>query len=202
LPFDIQKANDLLDQAGYTMGSDGIRIANGHPMSYTVLFASDESGAGDAAFRIIQNGFKQIGIDITQRKQDNDTVNTEILGDNNTYNTFDLAMWDWYPLIDPDFILSVLTRDQWGSWSDTGFDNAKYNKLYQQQGLAINHDDRVKIVHEMQQIAYNARPYIILNYNDTVDAWSNQWVGFADNESVLGLFNNLSKAPFTTVHPA
>lgn len=202
LPFNIQKANELLDRAGYTMGPDGIRTANGHPMSYTVLFASDESGAGDAAFRIIQNGFKQIGIDITQRKQDNDTVNTEILGDNNTYNTFDLAMWDWYPLIDPDFILSVLTRDQWGSWSDTGFDNAKYNKLYQQQGLVINHDDRVKIVHEMQQIAYDARPYIILNYNDTVDAWSNQWVGFGDNESVLGLFNNLSKAPFTTVHPA
>jgi len=202
LPFDIQKANDLLDQAGYAKGPDGIRIANGHPMSYTVLFASDESGAGDAAFRIIQNGFKQIGIDITQRKQDNDTVNTEILGDNNTYNTFDLAMWDWYPLIDPDFILSVLTRDQWGSWSDTGFDNAQYNKLYTQQGLAINHADRVAIVHQMQQIAYDARPYIILNYNDTVDAWSNQWAGFADNESVLGLFNNLSKAPFSTVHPA
>ena len=53
----------------------------------------------------------------------------------------------------------------------------------------------------MQQIAFDARPYIILNYNDTIDAWSNDWAGFADNESVLGLFNNLSKAPFTTVHP-
>jgi len=202
LPFDIQKANDLLDQAGYTKGSDGIRVADGHPMDYTVLFASDESGAGDAAFRIIQNGFKQIGIAITQRKQDNDTVNTEILGDNNTYNTFDLAMWDWYPLIDPDFILSVLTRDQWGSWSDTGFDNAEYNKLYKEQGLAIKQADRVALVHQMQQIAFNERPYIILNYNETIDAWSNDWAGLAENESVLGLFNNLSKAPFSSVHPA
>jgi peptide/nickel transport system substrate-binding protein len=202
LPFDIQKANDLLDQAGYPMGADGVRVANGHPMSYTVLFASDESGAGDAAFRIIQNGFKQIGITITQRKQDNDTVNTEILGDNNTYNTFDLAMWDWFPLIDPDFILSVLTRDQWGSWSDTGFDNARYDKLYKEQGLAIKHDDRVRIVHEMQQIAFDERPYIILNYNETIDAWSNDWAGFAENESVLGAFNNLSKAPFSIVHGA
>ena len=32
-------------------------------MSYTVLFAADECGAGDSAFRIIQDGFKQIGID-------------------------------------------------------------------------------------------------------------------------------------------
>ena len=200
LPFNIQKANDLLDQAGYARGSDGVRMANGHPMSYTVLFAADESGAGDAAFRIIQDGFSQIGITITQRKEDNDTVNSQILGDNNTYNTYDLAMWDWHPLVDPDFMLSVLTTGQWGSWSDTGFSNAQYDALYKQQGLAINQADRVRIVHEMQKIAYDARPYIILNYNQTIDAWSNDWVGFADNESVLGLFNNLSKVPFTTVH--
>ena len=158
LPFDIDKANTLLDQAGYAKGPDGIRVANGHPMSYTVLFASDETGAGDAAFRIIQNGFQQIGIEITQRKMDNDAVNSAILGDDNTYNQFDLAMWDWFPLIDPDFILSVLTKAQWGGWSDTGFDNPTYDKLYGEQGLAIDPAKRLQIVHQMQQIAFDERP--------------------------------------------
>jgi peptide/nickel transport system substrate-binding protein len=202
LPFNVQKANQLLDGAGYARGPDGIRTANGHPMSYVVLFASDESGAGDAAFRIIQNGFQQIGIQITQRKEDNDTVNTQILGDDNTYNTFDLAMWDWFPLIDPDFMLSVLTTEQWGNWSDTGYSNPEYDKLYKEQGLAINADKRHEIVHKMQQIEYNDRPYIILNNNQTIDAWSNGWTGFTDHESVLGLFNNLSKVPFSVVHQA
>jgi peptide/nickel transport system substrate-binding protein len=202
LPFDIDKANALLDQAGYTKGTDGIRVANGHPMSYTVLFASDETGAGDAAFRIIQNGFQQIGIQITQRKMDNDAVNSAILGDNNTYNQFDLAMWDWFPLVDPDFILSVLTSAQWGGWSDTGYDNPTYDKLYQEQGLAIDPAKRLQIVHQMQQIAFDDRPYIILNYNQVIDVWSNDWAGFGDTESVLGLLNNLSKAPFTQVHQA
>jgi peptide/nickel transport system substrate-binding protein len=202
LPFDIGQANTLLDQAGYTLGPDGIRVANGHPMSYTVLFASDETGAGDAAFRIIQNGFQQIGIEITQRKMDNNAVNTAILGDNNTYNQFDLAMWDWFPLIDPDFILSVLTKAQWGGWSDTGYDNPEYDKLYEEQGLAIEPTKRLQIVHQMQQILFDDRPYIILNYNQVIDAWSNDWAGFVENESVLGLFNNLSKAPFSEVHQA
>ncbi len=202
LPFDTAKANSILDAAGYTKGAGGIRVANGHPMSYTVLFASDESGAGDASFRIIQDGFKQIGIQITQRKMDNTAVNNAILGDNNTYNKFDLAMWDWYPLIDPDFILSVLTTAQWGGWSDTGYSNPAYDKLYSDQGLAIDHAKRVQIVYQMQQMQFNDRPYIILNYNDTIDAWSNKWTGFADNESVLGLFNNLSKTPLTQVHQA
>ena len=202
LPFDIGQANTLLDQAGYSLGPDGIRVANGHPMSYTVLFASDETGAGDAAFRIIQNGFQQIGIEITQRKMDNNAVNTAILGDNNTYNQFDLAMWDWFPLIDPDFILSVLTKAQWGGWSDTGYDNPAYDKLYEEQGLAIEPTKRLQIVHQMQQILFDDRPYIILNYNQVIDAWSNDWAGFVENESVLGLFNNLSKAPFSEVHQA
>ena len=31
------------------------------------------------------------------------------------YLDFDLAMWDWVPGMDPDFILSVLGCDQYGS---------------------------------------------------------------------------------------
>ena len=31
LPFNIDKANQILDDLGYTMGSDGIRVANGVP---------------------------------------------------------------------------------------------------------------------------------------------------------------------------
>ncbi|HTG47859.1 MAG TPA: ABC transporter substrate-binding protein [Actinomycetota bacterium] len=199
LPFDIDKANAILDAAGYAKGSGGIRVANGHPMSYTVLFAKDESGAGDTAFQIIQNGFKQIGIQITQRKEDNDAVNTAILGDNNTYNKFDLAMWDWYPCCPvPDFILSVVQCNEFGNWSDTGYCNPAYDKLYKAQGLERNLKKREQIVYQMQKILYDDRPYIVLSNDDTLNAWSTQWDGFV--EGPLGLFNNLSKASLTEVH--
>ena len=39
-------------------------------------------------------------------------------------------MWDWVGYIDPDFMLSVVTKGQWCSWSDTGWDNPEYDKLY------------------------------------------------------------------------
>jgi peptide/nickel transport system substrate-binding protein len=201
LPYDIDKANAILDAAGYKRGPDGIRIANGHPMDYTVLFAKDESGAGDTAFQIIQNGFQQIGIKITQRKEDNDAVNTAILGDNNTYNTFDLAMWDWYPCCPvPDFILSVVLCSQYGSWSDTGFCDQRYDKMYDTQGVTRNQAARVALVYSMQKLLYDARPYIVLSNDDQLNAWSTGWDGFV--ESSLGLFNNLSKASLTQVHPS
>ena len=117
------------------------------------------SGAGDAAFRIIQNGFQQIGIKVTQRKEDNDAVNTAILGDNNTYNKFDLAMWDWYPCCPvPDFILSVVECSEFGNWSDTGYCNPAYDKMYKEQGLQRQPEANAqKIVYAMQKIASTTR---------------------------------------------
>jgi peptide/nickel transport system substrate-binding protein len=132
---------------------------------------------------------------------DNDAVNTAILGDNNTYNKFDLAMWDWYPCCPiPDFILSVIQCSEWGNWSDTGYCNPRYDKLYKAQGLQRDHAKRVQITYAMQQIAYNDRPYIVLSYDDQLNAWSKSWAGFV--ESSLGLFNNLSKESLTQVHAA
>jgi extracellular solute-binding protein (family 5) len=43
-PFSLATANQLLDKAGYKMGPNGLRVANGHPMSYTVVMPSDLAG--------------------------------------------------------------------------------------------------------------------------------------------------------------
>ena len=50
----------------------------------------------------------------------------------------------------------------------------------------------------MQKIVYDARPYIVLNYNDTLNAWSNKWAGFV--ESPEGWFNGLSKQSLEQIH--
>src|SRR6266567_5756841 len=50
LPFDLAKANHLLDAAGFKRGANGVRIADGHPMAYNVIFPPDERGTGDRTF--------------------------------------------------------------------------------------------------------------------------------------------------------
>lgn len=199
LAFNISAANQILDNAGYRRGSDGIRMANGHPMSYQILFAADEIGEGETAFRIIQNGFRQIGIDVQEREMDDSAINNAIIGQDAQYQSFDLAMWDWTATgFDPDFILSVLTRAQWGGWSDSGYDNPTYDELYGEQGLATKPAERKQIVDRMQHIIANDRPYIVLNYNDTLNAWSKDWTGFV--ESPEGWFSALSKESLEQVH--
>ena len=196
LPFDIAKANEILDSLGYQKGSDGIRVANGHPMTYDVLFPGSERGAGDRAFQIIQADFAEIGVKLIQRSMGGGAVFTEMTKDN--YATFDLAMWDWESGFDPDFILSVLTCGQYGNWSDTGYCNPKYDELYKEQRSEMDPQKRLEIVYEMQKMIYDDRPYIILTYDSIIDAWSPKWAGFV--QSVQGLFPWMSKESLTQVH--
>jgi peptide/nickel transport system substrate-binding protein len=197
LPFDTTKANEILDSLGYARGSDGIRVANGHPMSYKVIFPRSERGAGDRAFQIIQGDFEQIGVKLIQ---DNVTGAYGIMtAPDSKYLNWDLAMWDWTPPIDPDFILSAMTCKSLGNWNDSGYCNATYDKLYAQQTAEIDPAKRKLIVDRMQQMVYDQRPYVILNYNDTINAWNERnFVGFV--ESGQGLFSALTKASLISVH--
>jgi peptide/nickel transport system substrate-binding protein len=198
--FDLDLANQLLDQAGFKKGSDGIRVANGHKMSYQVITPNDLTGV-DRSFQIIQADFTKIGVDLKQRALDSSAAFDEICGkDCTAYDTFDLAMWDWVPLIDPDFILSVLTCAQYGGWSDTGYCNPAYDKLYAQQGATLDPEARKQVVWQMQELAFNDRPYIMLNYQDWIYAYSKKWAGFVS--SPQGIFNSLSKQSMSEVHRA
>jgi peptide/nickel transport system substrate-binding protein len=95
LPYDINKANEILDSLGYARGDDGVRVADGERMEYEVVFPTDEAGAGDRAFQIIQQGFEQIGVKITQKRFDTNAA-WNAMYSNGKY-IFDLAMWDWFP---------------------------------------------------------------------------------------------------------
>lgn len=199
--YDIDLANQMLDDLGFEMGPDGVRIANGRPMEYEVLTPDSVSGI-DREFQIIQAGLEQIGVKVTQKKLDPSAVFDVMAGPEyvypESYDKFDLAIWDWYPLIDPDFILSVLICEQWGFWSDTGYCNKEYDQLYEDQGLAVDPEARKEIVWQMQEMIANDRPYLVLMHRNVIEAHNKQWDGFVI--SPQGSFNNLWKATLINVH--
>ena len=103
-------------------------------MSYNVIFPPDERGAGDRTFAILQADFKKIGIQIKQQNMDDSAAFNAISAPDSKYENFDMAMWDWVPPVDPDFMLSVLTCEQLGNNSDSGYCNKAYDQMYQRQG--------------------------------------------------------------------
>jgi peptide/nickel transport system substrate-binding protein len=196
-PFDLAKANEFLDEAGYRKGSDGIRVANGHKMSYEVITPNDLTGL-DRTFQIIQADVRKIGVQLKQRSLDSSAAFDVITGPGEKYATFDLAMWDWVPLIDPDFMLSVMTCAQFAGWNDSGYCDKSYDAMYSQQGVTLDQAARKQIVWKMQEKLYRERPYIMLNTESWISAHSKRWAGFL--QSPQGPFNSLSKESLTKVH--
>jgi peptide/nickel transport system substrate-binding protein len=195
--FNLARANQLLDQAGYKMGPNGVRVADGHPMSYTVILP--DSMANDYAqrsFQIIQGDFKQIGVKLNEKILDDSAAYDAILA--NKYKNFEISMWDWGPLPDPDFILSVLTCGSWNVWNDTGYCSKSYDGLYQDQSAATSPAKRQQIVYQMQQMAAATKMYLVLDYPDDIEAHSTAWT---DLPLVAGAsFTSMSKIPFETLH--
>jgi peptide/nickel transport system substrate-binding protein len=195
--FDLNLANKILDKLGYKKGPGGIRVANGQKMSYGVIAPTDVQSI-PRTFTILQTDFKKIGVQLTQKALDSSAAFSQMTSPNNTYQGFDLAMWDWTALIDPDFMLSVVTCGQYGGWSDSGFCSKKYDKMYAKQQVAKTIAKRRQIVWQMQAYLYKQRPYLWLANDDSVSATAKNWVGFKN--TAQGPFNELNIQSLTQVH--
>ncbi len=186
LPFDIAKANQILDSLGYKMGAGGIRevpattgkyAQPAHKMEYNVIVPDSLDFNGDRQFQIIANDWKQIGIKLNE-VAGGDSGQAYALETAGAYTKYDFATWDWAEYVDPDAQLSYMTRAQWDSWNDTGYNNPTFNKQYMQQATLINPKQRQALVWKMEEEVAQQRPYIQLVDEDTVTANDKQWTGF------------------------
>ena len=192
--YDLALANQLLDDAGYTKGADGIRTTPaGERMSYEVILPTDIEGQ-QRKFEIIQEDWKAIGIETVGKPMDGSAAWDAMIAPDGKYLDFDLHMWSWLGYIDPDFMLMTVMCDQFGNWSDTGYCNPEYDALYAQQAAEMDPAKRVAIVHEMQQILYRDHPYIFIAQSEFVRAYKGGWTGITAPYLVY-----VSKIPWDTI---
>ena len=168
-------------------------------MSYEVITPTDLSSA-NRTFEILQPDFRKIGVQLTQKALDSSAAFDAMTAPDGKYANFDLALWDWTGLIDPDFMLSVVTCDQWSGWSDSGFCDKKYDAMYSKQQLTPDQAKRRDVVWQMQKYLQAKKPYIWLAALDHVGAVSKNWTDYVD--SPQGPFNSLSKLSLSSVHQA
>lgn len=164
--YDRTKAEEILDEAGYTLGDSGIRVSSdGEPLDFTLLIRS-ESTDGQQAGALIKDKLAEIGIKITVSVIDEGTLTDRIYeGD------FDMFIWGWYVDVDPTSILKVVTTDEIMSWSDSFYSNPVYDELHLKQQRIMDLNERQKVIFEMQRMVYEDAPYIIISYDPELQAY-------------------------------
>lgn len=182
--FDPEEANRILDEAGYTRGSDDIRtMPNGsNPLVYQ-LYARQNSETSQTTIEFLAGWLRDIGIDSTVETVSEGRL-YEIAGE----GTFDMYEWGWIVEPDPDYQLSTFTCRQfsyesggtiYAGLNDSFYCNEEYDRLYEQQATETDRDARTEIVQQMQMMVYDANAYIVTEYYDYLQAWrTDRFTGF------------------------
>jgi len=193
LQFNCDQANAMLDQLGYKKGANGIRVAPAttgkyaqpaHPMQYQVMVPGSLDFNGSREFSIVADGWAKLGIKVTQQAGGDSAQAYAIETDDNCdaakstgYAKFDIALWDWFSYTDPDFQLSVATKGQWCSWSDTGYDNPSYDQMYKQSGTLAG-AQRLALVQKMDKLLSEQWIYTFLVNEKAISAAQPNWGGY------------------------
>jgi peptide/nickel transport system substrate-binding protein len=164
--YDPTKAGQLLDAAGYKMGSDGFRtLPNGKPIGTLRLAARSDSPTSVHTMDYFKQWLADIGI-----KSEISAYSSSQLTDEIYKGNFDAFQWGWYVEPDPDSMLSYMTCGQRQHSSDSFFCNKEYDKLYNEQHVSTDHAARVADIKKMQEIVYRDAPYLVTAYSAISEA--------------------------------
>lgn len=185
--FDVAKANQILDDAGYIdADGDGIRdMPDGsRPLTFRLNWPSDSIPAPRMA-ELLAEMWGKVGISLETQAVDPDALTAQCC----PAFDFDIMIWGWASDPDPSSLLYVYTSEgiPTGS-SETGYSNPEYDALYAKQQVELNFDARKQLVWDMQKIVHDDVVYIIPFYDANVQAYrTDRFTGWITDQAKVEL---------------
>jgi peptide/nickel transport system substrate-binding protein len=171
--YDPDKANQILDDAGYTRSGDGVRQKGDVKLSFD-LFVRSESPSDIQAAKIIAEQSREVGIDFKVQVVSVDKL-TEITTrkeNGKMAPDFDTFVWGWGgDPYDPSALLKLVTTSEIGGSSDSFYSNPEYDRLFKEQTGEFDQDKRKAIVKQMIDITQRDLPYLVLTYDPLLEAY-------------------------------
>ncbi|MGM4964378.1 ABC transporter substrate-binding protein [Tardiphaga sp. 1201_B9_N1_1] len=155
-PFDLKKAEALLDEAGFKRGPDGVRFTLNHDF---LPYGDDYKRTGE----YLKQALKRVGIEINIRAQDTAAFIKRVYADRD----FDIS--SSYNGAFPDPQIGVV-REYWSGWlgsktpwtNGSGYRNAEIDGLIQAAAVEGNPKKRTEDFNRFQQIVQRDLPTLPL----------------------------------------
>ncbi|MDO3413239.1 ABC transporter substrate-binding protein [Saccharibacillus sp. CPCC 101409] len=158
--YDPEKAKQLLDEAGWVEGSDGIREKDGK--KFEVNFsATADNPVIDALIPIMTENYEQLGIKLVVETLDFNAIMEK--KDKGDYDMF-FAAWGLTP--DPDSTVYVTD----GAQNNSGYSNKEVDELYKQGKKELDLEKRKAIYAEIYQKINADAPEILMYQRTNMNA--------------------------------
>jgi peptide/nickel transport system substrate-binding protein len=160
--FDVNKANQLLDEAGWMKGKDGIRAKDGKRFSFTMRTFTDVTA--NAYMGVFQENWKTIGVEMTPQSEDFNVFVSRLA------KTHDFeAFWEGFSYgVDPDIQVRFDTKQfptglNYGAYSNPQVDTALDQALH-----VLDRAKRLDLYVQAQvQIAQDC-PVLVTDFSKTI----------------------------------
>ena len=202
--YNPAKANKILDDAGYSARpySQPNRCAvldcpYGSPiMNFRMYWPSDSVDAPRMA-ELLAGMWKEIGVGLYPQAIDPDALTALCC----PAFDFDIMLWGWGSDPDPNLLLNVMRTESIATGSsETGYSNARYDALYEQQSVELDLKKRQALVWEMQRQVHEDAVYIIPYYEMQVQAVrTDRFTGWIVDQNKLDLSDVSSLVNITPV---
>jgi peptide/nickel transport system substrate-binding protein len=196
----IAQANAILNSLGFKTGPNGVRIANGHPMSYTVETPTSDPGI-NLRFELLQEAFAKIGVKLTQKPGAGSAWFAAVSAPNGEGLYWDLALGQ-NTLSGPDPV---------GLWTEVtcppaNFEHfcapdagaAQINATYDKLVVAPTAADHAADLYQLESEISSDQAVIVTDYLNFIEARWSTWTGFT--ESGAGSFNPMELNTLTSIH--
>jgi len=179
IPFDVAKANQILDDAGYVAGSDGIRAKDGNRLSYRFMVQSGRADDENVQ-QIIIAQLKAIGIEATADNK------TGVAYREARYNGgYDLIYGRWITSADP--VYSTFYGSE-GENNGQGYANPDLDAAFARMENTLDQAERKAAAADFQRIMAEDIPAIALISNVAVIAKVKTLKNFVPNPTNMTNF--------------
>ena len=180
--YDVNKAKQLLDQAGWKDEGGGTRVARGvQGIPDGTPFAIDFHGFVGQQIdygQVLKQQWKAVGVDVTTKQEDNPTLSANVFRD----RKFDTAAISYCNEADP--LIGVRRQYHSSQISTTAFTNAagysnpQMDQLWDQSTTEPDPAKRQQIFQQIQELAVRDLPYIWLAETVNTRGFNSSCTGF------------------------
>jgi peptide/nickel transport system substrate-binding protein len=172
-PYDPEKAKQLLAEAGWTAGPEGVLTRDGQPFRFTMI--TDQPLFGQVS-ALVQQDLKNVGVVADLNTTDFTTYK------NSVYVTKDYTAavsWWVYPS-DPDVLPYYHSSTAEQGFNIPEYKDPKLDELLEQGQSAPDLESRKAVYKQLQEYMADNLPYLYLFYPQEIDVLSSSLGGVAD----------------------
>ncbi|MDK7492085.1 ABC transporter substrate-binding protein [Bacillus paranthracis] len=185
--YDKEKAKKLLDEAGWKVGSDGIREKDGQKLKLS-YFGPSSAKDSDLLIPIAKENYKEIGVEFNPEFMDFNTMLSKV-----NKGDYDLASVATPITSDPSETVGEYLSG--ANEKSLGYKNAKVDELIQKGIETVDIEKRKPIYKELYKELSDDPPVILLNYRRTITGYNGNIKGI-DPEKYNSISANLPVLSF------